>query len=304
MHKSYFITEGERYVPTSISRGYWVDDTVTGAATASLLAACLEQAWGGPDYVATRFSIDMLGLVPARPLKVELRLLKDGRRLKLGEASITGDDGQLLARATCQFALRTQNPENATWQAPGWSAPSPEQMGPHLSFGSWDLLPLPPQYNRIRKEGFHAPRVAPGNAPVLGPLCPVEARQAWFRPNNRAVADMPLTPFLRAAMVADFVSPVANSSEYGIDFINTDFTLYLCREPAGEWIGLEMVSHHARDGIAIGECWLHDVAGPLGSVNLSALAQLRKRTGPVPRDPEPDAAAVAARRSDAALETA
>lgn len=285
MDQSYFITKDDLFVPTSISRGYWVENTITGSAIASLLACCLEQRYGGPDLVITRFNIDMLGLVKSQPLAVETRKLKDGRRLKLAEASIYCD-GELAARATAQFVLRTENPANPTWQAEPWRAPPPEALGPHMSFGPWDLQPIPAEYARIRKDGFSAERVVKGNEPVLGPLSPVANRQAWFRPNNPAVAGVAMTPFLRAAMVADFASPVINSSEFGIDFINTDFTLYMYRTPVGEWMGLELVSHHAQDGVAIGACWLHDVSGPLGAINLSATAQLRKKTGATPRDAE------------------
>ena len=41
----------------------------------------------------------------------------------------------------------------------------------------------------------------------------------------------------RAALSADFASPLANSGPAGIDYINADLTLHLGRLPEGEWIG-------------------------------------------------------------------
>jgi hypothetical protein len=43
----------------------------------------------------------------------------------------------------------------------------------------------------------------------------------------------------------------------------------------GEWIGFEVVNHHATDGIAIGECFIYDERGPIGSTAVVALVQKR-----------------------------
>ena len=47
------------------------------------------------------------------------------------------------------------------------------------------------------------------------------------------------------------------------------------------WIGFDVVNHHATDGIAIGECWLYDEQGPIGTSTVAALAQ-RKPMANVP----------------------
>jgi hypothetical protein len=86
----------------------------------------------------------------------------------------------------------------------------------------------------------------------------------------------PMTPFVRVALAADFASPFANSGDKGLAWINTDITLYLHRMPATEWIGFEVKNHGATDGVAIGECWLHDEQGPIGTSTVAALAQSRK----------------------------
>jgi len=43
-----------------------------------------------------------------------------------------------------------------------------------------------------------------------------------------------------------------------------------------------VVNHHATDGVALGECWLDDERGALGSSTVAALAQ-RKQTINTPR---------------------
>jgi acyl-CoA thioesterase len=89
------------------------------------------------------------------------------------------------------------------------------------------------------------------------------------------VEGRPLTPFARVAVSADFASPFANAGDAGLEFINSDVTVYLHREPATEWIGYEVVNHGATDGVSIGECFLYDELGPIGSAACAALAQRR-----------------------------
>jgi acyl-CoA thioesterase len=96
------------------------------------------------------------------------------------------------------------------------------------------------------------------------------------------VEGTPLTPFVRVAVAADFASPYANAGDHGLGYINSDVTLYLHRLPVKEWIGFEVVNHHASDGIAIGECWLYDQQGPIGTSTVAALAQRKPMAQPPP----------------------
>ncbi len=54
----------------------------------------------------------------------------------------------------------------------------------------------------------------------------------------------------------------------------------LHRLPEKEWIGFEVVNHNATDGIAIGECYLYDQQGPIGTSTVAALAQRKPLTKP------------------------
>jgi len=85
----------------------------------------------------------------------------------------------------------------------------------------------------------------------------------------------PLTPFGRVALASDFVSPFANAGDKGLGYINSDVTLYLHRVPVTDWVGFEVINHQASDGVAIGECFVYDEEGPIGSASTCALAQKR-----------------------------
>ena len=97
---------------------------------------------------------------------------------------------------------------------------------------------------------------------AMGSLGP---RRLWMSEVRELVEGVPMTPFVHVATGADFASPFANAGDQGLGYINSDVTLYLHRLPVTRWIGFEVVNHHASDGVAIGECWLYDEQGPIGT---------------------------------------
>jgi hypothetical protein len=44
----------------------------------------------------------------------------------------------------------------------------------------------------------------------------------------------------------------------------------------GEWLGYELTGHLSQHGLAVGQCALHDPAGPLGTISVSAMSLSRK----------------------------
>jgi hypothetical protein len=86
------------------------------------------------------------------------------------------------------------------------------------------------------------------------------------------VAGEELTPLVRLGLAGDLASPEANSSSRGLHFINADYTIYLGRQPQGEYIGIQPGGHVSDRGIAAGQCVLHDLAGSVGFVSTTAVA--------------------------------
>jgi hypothetical protein len=60
-------------------------------------------------------------------------------------------------------------------------------------------------------------------------------------------------------------------------FINPDLTLYVEREPVGEWICLEASMRAGRGGVAFSEAVLYDLRGRVGR-SLQALYVARRAT--------------------------
>jgi len=265
----FYTIAGDTFVPTRSARGYWQKGTLSGSAMASLLGHVIERDHLAEGWVPARFGIDLVRMAPDAPLQVKTTALHEGSRIRLVEASLI-HDGKLCARAVCQILRPGEQPVNPVWQAPQWQVPHPDELPSLNHFGRWDARPISPGHPRFD-------RASPGtNPPVLGPMAPASARQTWLRPAGEVVAGVPLTPFARVYLTGDFASPLSHSSEQGIDFVNTDFTVHLHRLPVGEWLGYELASHGSTDGVATGLVWLHDLSGPVGAVSASALAMVRR----------------------------
>lgn len=257
--KAFFTPAGDHYQPTPASKGPWDPKSLHGRVAIGLLAAKIEQRHGGEAYMPARLTVDMYRLPGLEPAQVTTRLVKDGYRLKLVEAEFVSG-GQPAALATCQLLRRSTAPPGTVWRPPNWDAPPPDQVEA-------------PSDSQSALGGMWATRPIAGAMGSLGP------RRIWMSEVRALVEGEPLTPFVRAALAADFASPFANAGDAGLAYINSDVTLYLHRSPIGDWIGLEVVNHEATEGVAIAACRMFDVAGAVGAASVAALAQNRGMRG-------------------------
>ena len=255
----FFLREGASFIPQPIARGPWNTASLHGRVMIGLLAREIERAQPDPDFIPARLTVDMYRLPDLSPIEVKVRTLREGGRLRLYEAELFSG-GKSSARAVCQWLRRSATPEGRVWSPPNWDAPPPEQ------------IPAPTD-RRQGMGGMWATRPITGAFGELGP------RRLWMSEVRELIGGEPLTPFTRVAVAADFASPFANAGEKGLAYINSDVTLYLCRLPVGPWIGFEVTNHQASDGVAIGETFVYDERGPIGSATVAALAQHRERLG-------------------------
>jgi hypothetical protein len=254
-NQPFFAPDGDRFVPTPIARGPWNPQSLHGRVIAGLLGQEIERRHGGPDYLPARLTVDMYRLPDLSPVWVETRIVRDGFRIKVIDAEFFSA-GVSMARATCQLLRRTETPEGEVWKPPTWDAPAPDEIEP-------------PSDTRAGMGGMWAVR------PISGAFGSVGQKRAWLKEIRPLVGGVALTPFVRVAVAADFASPFANSGSGGLGYINSDVTVYLHRPLEGDWLGFEVVNHQATDGVAIGECWLYDQTGPIGSASVAALTQRR-----------------------------
>jgi Thioesterase-like superfamily len=253
-NQPFFTRDRDAYIPTPVASGPWDPTSLHGRVIIGLLAFEIEKRHGADDFVPARLTVDMFRLPNiTAPIEVRTRAVREGLRIRLIEADFFSG-GVAMARASCQLLRRAENQPGNIWSPPNWEVPRPQD------------IPVPTD-PRLGMHGKWATRPIVGHMGSLGP------RRLWMSEVRELVEGFSLTPFVRVAVAADFASPLANAGDTGLTFINSDVTLYLHRPPVAEWIGFEVVNHHSRDGIAIGECWLYDEEGPIGTSTVAALAQ-------------------------------
>ena len=261
-NQPFFTRDHDTFIPTPVASGPWDPKSLHGRVIIGLLAFSIEQRHGGDDFVPARLTVDMFRLPNLSPIEVKTRMVRDGLRIKLVEADFFSA-GVAMARASCQLLRKTEKPQGTVWSPPNWDVPVPADI----------TAPTDP---RLGMHGKWTTR------PIMGAMGTVGPRRLWMSEVRDLVEGVPLTPFVRVAVAADFASPFANAGDQGLGYINSDVTLYLHRLPVKEWIGFEVVNHQATDGIAIGECFLYDQQGPIGSSTVAALAQRKPMTKVAP----------------------
>ena len=255
-HEPFFHRQGERFIPNRIGTGPWDPNMLHGRVIAGLLAFQIEQRHGTPELMPARLTVDMYRAPDFSPIEIATKVVRDGLRIKVIDAEFISN-GKSMGRATCQLLRKTQNSPGNVWKPANWNAPPP--------------------------SAFPKPEIFDPGKPVMWDVRIVEGamgtcaqRRVWMRDVRELVGGTPLTPWMRAALLADFASPCANIGDARLGYINTDVTQYLHRLPRGEWIGMETINHQATDGVAIGECFMYDAEGPIGSSSVTALAQQMK----------------------------
>src|ERR1700716_3815367 len=261
-NQPFFTRDHDAFIPTKVANGPWDPNSLHGRVIIGLLAFAIEQRHGADDFVPTRLTVDMFRLPNMAPVEVKTRLVRDGLRIKVVEAEFFSG-GVSMARASCQLLRKTQSPQGRVWSPPNWDVPAPAD------------IPVPSD-PRLGLTGRGPIR------PIVGAMGTVGPRRLWMSEVRDLVEGAPLTPFVRVAVASDFASPFANAGDQGLGYINSDVTLYLHRLPVKEWIGFEVVNHHATEGGAVGECWLYDEKGPIGTSTVAALSQRKPMTNVPP----------------------
>jgi Thioesterase-like superfamily len=249
--RHFFVRDGDSFVPAEDATSPWSDDFLHGRLLAGLAGQAMEAVVPGDEYFPARLTVDLFRAAPYGAVQLSLSLARSGRRVKVIDVFLSCA-GREVARATGLFLLRSQPARDSVAEPAHWDAPGPATIEPSRPGLPFDMRAVP--------------RRGSGSA---GP------RQAWFRETHTVIEGEGLSPFVRAALIADMASPIANSGESGLDYINTDFTLYLGRLPEGEWIGLESGGRITADGTTAAQCRLHDIGGPVGWSTVAALRNRR-----------------------------
>ena len=258
MTDAFFVPNGEAFTPTDRARGPWVEDSLHGRMIAGLVGHVFETRHGDPEFNLTRITIDLVRPTRFDDVAIETNVTREGSRIRVLDASVV-IRGEEIAQARAVFLRRGEPPAGEIWSPPPVTFPHPESLESTPQgivpngVSSWDM------------------RAAGGRFGEVG------RRVIWQRQLVPLVQGVETGPIARIGMAADNTNPWANSGDRGLVYINSDVSLYLHRPAVGEWLCVEVTSHQAVDGVAVGAATLHDLDGPIGQVLVGALANRVRR---------------------------
>lgn len=255
---AFYIATGDgSFTATRHTAGPWTSDAQHFGPPSALLARALEQVPAEQPMRIARMTVEILRPAPIADLTVRAQLSRPGRSVELLTAELTAH-GRVVATASAWRIARTDTSSVAAGEAdplPSWegvaSRGRPDGWGP----GYLDVMETRPLAG-----GLHEP----------GPS------SAWMRQDIPLVAGEEPTGLQRLLTAADSGSGLSsrlNPSEWW--FINTELTVHLHRDPAGEWIGMDANTTLGPDGGGTGTTVLHDRDGQVG-IGTQAL-MVRKR---------------------------
>ena len=255
--------DGDRFVPTALTRGPWSPDAQHGSAPGALLATCASRMPGGEGMIAARLTVELLRPVPLAPLVVESTVERPGRKIQLLGLSLRADETE-VARAR---VLRIRTTQVDLPDALSTDDPPPPPQGGKQSLPSWDLDP--------DSLSFHSHAVE--HRFVGGAFNRPGPGVDWVRLLYPVIGGEEVLPVARAMAAADFGNGVSwelNRSD-GYSFINPDLTVYLDREPRGESVCIQSRSRYQSIGVGFAESLIWDVDGAIGRSIQSLLIDRR-----------------------------
>jgi hypothetical protein len=248
------------YLATELTRGPWDPGAQHAGPPSALLGHEIEAMEGSEAFQVGRVVFEILRPVPIGEVRVETRVLRPGRKVRLVEATLSGEAGDLM-RATV-WQLRTTEvelPEEAIDTAP---APAGPEEG-------W----VPEFFPTGQDAGYHT---AMELKAVAGAFLEPGPATFWLRMRQPLVAGEEPTPLQRALVAADVGNGISAVLDYrSYVFINVDLTVHFERMLEGEWVCVDAVTRPQPTGIGTAESVLFDERGRIGRAAQSLLIEPR-----------------------------
>ena len=194
-----------------------------------------------------RVTYEFVRPVPLGPLAVARRGRAPGRRVTLLDGFLTDPDGIEVARARALLLVASEVDAGTRDAAP--LSRAARQVAPATGRAERPTFATHAMEIRFVEGAFGEP----------GPAT------AWFRLRHPLIAGEPTAPLELVAAAGDFGNGIASELSWAEHvFINPDLTLYLEREPVGEWVALQSRMRVTRGCVATAESVLWDERGRIG----------------------------------------
>ena len=242
------------------SRGPWSPDHCHAGPVTALVARALEQAI--PDKMMTRITLDLVRATPMTDIAVTARIVHEGRTVTTGFAELRDAEGALCVAATSMHLARKDYDRMPT-------APVTPLRFEDAEVGA---TPLPGGYHKLPVFGnFLEVALLPNQKEPLGP------KTVWMRtlPLLRGESPSPIQSLCPLADCGNGLS--RNASIREMNFMNTDLTIHIHREPQSDWLASTSISHWQKTGIGMSQAVISDTEGPVATALQSLVLRPAKR---------------------------
>lgn len=248
MNGPVFRRDGDAFLPQPVSRAGWYDEVLHGGPVAALFAREVEQVPAAIETMVTRLTVDLMRPVPTKPLTIDARVVREGRRIQVIEGVMEAD-GIPVARAS---ALRMRVADIEVPEHPRRDAlPGPEGFD---SYDAWQ--------KDEGEEWFHSHAVE--SRFVEGDFYEPGPATVWMRLIVPLVDGEGPSRLQRVAAVSDFGNGISRVLGRGWLFINADLTVYLQKYPEDDWVCLRARTDIDSTGVGLAQSELFDRSGAIG----------------------------------------
>ncbi|MGE0879714.1 MAG: thioesterase family protein [Acidimicrobiia bacterium] len=262
MAEAMFEFDGSHYFPNSITRGPWSDHHLHGGPVSALLTRAIDAADPEPGPLRlVRLSIELSRPVTFDPLEVRAEIWRPGRKVQWIDATLTNArTGQELVRARGLKIREGDLGLDVDALPPYPTLPGPDEAYVDRDTGFANL-----RFHQDATDRLRGKAIDPDGSGMF-----------WLRLHTPLLAGDMITPLERMVVAADFangVSPLV--ARDGFTFINADLSIFVMRQPVGEWVALHGRSHYATQGIGVAESAIYDLTGRIGRTQQSLVVDRR-----------------------------
>ena len=241
------------FTATIATESPWDIKAQHGGPPCALIGHVIRENHPDPGFRVARLTVEFLGSIPRSDVTVETGLVRDGRRIRLIEATMSSGGKKVAVARAWQIATS------------GEGLLAGAELKGAKDIGVPALPPEQPQKGFGREGWGYGASVEARR--VRGAYRGTGYAQVWMRPMIPLVAGQEMHPLDRVLVVADSANGVSTRLEMGDWlFIPPAVTITLHRYPAGEWVLISARSDLADDGLGSTSGTLSDASGAIGSV--------------------------------------
>ena len=250
------IRDDEWFVGNDGARGPWSEHACHAGPVSGLLARALERAIGDKQLV--RITADYFRPVPMAGFRIEAEVVRDGRAVASGRATLLDGEGRVCATATSLSIVRSDF-ENL----PTSVIDMPNRR---------DAVPG----NFVVETAHHDKPFFGDSIEVLYP--PGESNSpgpttVWMKAPPLLAGEKP-SPFQSICPLADCGNGISRNTNLDVaTFVNPDLTIVLHRLPETTWHASSAISFWEPSGIGLSQATLFDEKGPVGVASQALLVQ-------------------------------